>query len=133
MALTDQQKADVRIALGWSARFHQTDSRLEQAMSALDSEPEHEAQVVALLAEVVDIKTKLKTAHSRLKAVKVGSINLDGLRTELAGLRMEGRRHTGEMAAILGVERRHDIFSSSGPRGFASVFGLGGGNDSSFI
>ena len=130
MALTATQRADVRTALGWSARFHQTDSRLEQAMNALAAEPESETQVIALLAEVVDIKTKLKTAHSRLKAVKVGSINLDGLRTEIVGLRMEGQRHTGEIAAILGVERRHDIFSSSAPRGFASA---SGGNDSNFI
>ena len=132
MALTAVQRADVRAALGWSARFHQFDSRLEQAMNALATEPEAEAQVIALLAEVTDIETKLKAAHSRLKATKVGSINLDGLRTEQAGLRAEGRRHTGKLAAILGVERRHDIFSSSGPRTFAS-FDDQGGTDSNFI
>jgi len=123
MALTAQQRADVRTALGWSARFHQFDSRLEQAFDALATEPEHETQVIALLAEVVDIKTKLKDAHKRLKALKVGSIELNALRIELTGLRLEGMRHTAELAAILGVERRHNIFGSGSSSTFAGFKG----------
>ena len=33
MALTDTQRQKVRMYLGWSERFHQYDSRLEQAMN----------------------------------------------------------------------------------------------------
>lgn len=89
-------------------------------MDALATEPEHETQVIALLAEVLDIETKLKTSHARLKATKVGSIELNALQVEMTGLRLEGMRHTGKMAAILGVERRHNIFGSSSRTGFAS-------------
>lgn len=121
MALTATQRADVRLTLGWPAQFHQTNSRLEQAMNALDTEPEHEAQVIALLASVVDIDTKLVDAHKRLKAVKVGSINLDTLRSEIAGLRMEGRRFVARLASILGVPTQNDYFGSSA-RGYADRY-----------
>jgi hypothetical protein len=127
MALTNAQKADTRAYLGWSARFHQFDSRLEQAMSALATEPEHEAQVIVLLASILDIKTKLVASHSRLKASKVGSIDLNP--AEIPMLRKEGKRFVGEIASILGVETRRDIFGSSPNSVFASAGGsYGGGN-----
>jgi len=128
VALTASDKADVRFFLGWSARFHQSDSRLEQAMSALDTEPEAEALVLAAIVSCKDIDTKLTDAHGRLKAMKVGSIDLPGDR-EIQTLRKEGRRHVGRIALTLGVEVRHDVFSSSRYRGFASFGGVSmGGN-----
>jgi hypothetical protein len=127
VALTDAQKADTRAALGWSARFHQFDSRLEQAMSALDTEPDHEAQVIALIASVADIETKLLASHSRLKASTVGSIKLNP--NEIPMLRKEGKRFVGQIASILGVETRRDIFSSSPNRTFASHGGTSGGGN----
>ena len=127
MALTDAQKADTRAALGWSARFHQFDSRLEQAMSALATEPDHESQVITLLASVADIETKLVAAHSRLKASKVGSIDLNPM--EIQMLRKEGKRFVGKIASILGVETRRDIFSSGPERTFASHGGRSGGSN----
>lgn len=123
MALTATQKAEVRRSLGWPARFFQYDTRLEQAMSAIETQPEHEAQVIEILASVVDVKEKLLDAHKRLKASKVGSIELDTLREETMGLRMEGRRFTGELSAILGVPRKHDIFSSGSFGGFVGPYG----------
>jgi hypothetical protein len=132
MALTATQKADVRRFLGWSARFHQFDSRLEHAMSAIDTEPEHEAQITnligdappGLLALLEDIDAKLLSSHSRLKADVVGSIKLN--RREQKQLYREGRRHTGRLASILGVEVRQDVYSGVGPTTFASHGGMGG-------
>ena len=124
MALTDQQKADVRNALGWSARFHQFDSRLEQAMSALATEPEHEQQVIDLLADVASMKTKLTDSHNRLKASKVGSIDLNPM--EVQWLRKEGARFCNEIASILGVGIRHNIFSDTPARDFAGFGGPSG-------
>lgn len=125
MALTPTQRADVRRYLGWSARFHQFDSRLEQAMNALDTEPEHEAQITnpltgtppGILAALEDIDSKLTAAHSRLKADKVGSILLN--RREMRQLYREGRRHTRRLAAILGVERRIDVYGGGDVNTFA--------------
>jgi hypothetical protein len=114
--LTAAQKAKVRTYLGWSAQYAQTDHALEGAFDGLATQPEHEALVIALIADIDGIKTKLLDSHKRLKAVKVGSIELDGMRTEIAGLRWEGARLTGEMSAIMGVERKHNIFSSGSGR-----------------
>lgn len=129
-SFTDTQRANIRLYLGWSARFHQTDSRLEQAMSAVDMESSGATNTicVALLASLADIEAKLLDAHNRLKAMQVGSITLPG-KNELGLLRSEGRRFAGKLAATLGVEVRHDVFSGSGPREFASADGnVGGGN-----
>ena len=115
MALTAQQRADVRNALGWSAQFSQTDNALENAFDGLETNPEHEAQVIALLADIAAVKTQLVDSRRRLKGLKVGTIELDAFRSELAALRWDGKRLTGELASIVGVERRHDIFGSGTP------------------
>jgi hypothetical protein len=80
-------------------------------------EPEHETIVIALLTDLAGIETKLLDSHKRLKAVKVGSIELDAFKTEIIGLRSEGMRLTGKLSVSLGVERRHNVFGTdSGPR-----------------
>lgn len=109
MALTETQKADIRLYLGWSARFFQFDSRLEQAMSALETRAEHEAQVVDLLGKLSTIDTEIDAARARFKADKVGSITLR--QNEAEQLRNEGRMFATRIASILGVEKRTDIFS----------------------
>lgn len=127
MALTDEQKADIRYYLGWPERFHQTDSRLEQAMSAVAAQPEGEALLIAGIASCQDIDTKLVDAHGRLKALKVGSINLPGGQ-EIEKLRDEGRRFAGRMANTLGVEVRYDVFGGSGPKVATHGGSYGGGH-----
>jgi len=134
VALTDTQRAAVRRALGWSARFHQSDSRLEQAMSALSTEPEHELQVTDLLANdgilanISDIQTKLRGAHSRLKANKVGSIELR--QQETNQLKAEGDRWVEDLARMLGVETRSGgQFGGARIRSFAGPGGSSGGGN----
>ena len=111
---TSAQKANIRLYLGWSARFHQMDSGLEQAMSAIEGEADDSThdQIVALLADIADIETRLTDAYGRLKAAKVGSIDLPG-QTEVSVLRSEGRRFVAQLARILSVEVRGDPFSPS--------------------
>lgn len=123
MALTAQQRADVRFYAGWSARFHQFDSQLEQAMNALETEPEHELQITnpidgtppGLLALMADIDSRLSGTYGRLKASKVGSIELNA--GEISQLRSEGRRLSGRLCSILGIPRRIDVFGSGGSGG----------------
>lgn len=134
MALTATQKAAIRRALGWSARFHQFDSRLEQAMSAIDTEPEHELQITdtlannGILANIDDVQSKLRAAHARLKADKVGSILLR--KEELGQLRAEGDRWVRDLARLLGVEVRNGgLFGGASIQTFAGHGGMyGGGN-----
>lgn len=123
MAFTEAQRVKIRSVLGWSARFHQNDSRLEQAMNAVDTLPDTQTECEDRLASIADIATKLTDAHNRLKAMQVGSIVLPG-KNEVAMLRSEGRRHVGSLAATLGVEVRHDVFGTGRYRAFASPAGL---------
>ena len=129
MALTDQQKADIRLYVGWSARFHQTDTRLEGAMTAVGDLPEHSAQIVDLLAKLKTIDSDLIGSHGRLKANTVGSIELN--RSELGQRRSEGRRLVGRICSILGVPPGADVFGSGGVSrfvDFGSASAGGGGN-----
>jgi hypothetical protein len=108
-------------------------------MSAVETEPEHEKQItnplvppvgepIGILALLADVDAKLTDAHGRLKAMKVGSIDLPG-KLEISTLRSEGRRHVSRMASMLGVEVRHDVYSASKWRGAAGYGGLvSGGN-----
>ena len=40
MAITEAQRVKVRLYCGWSARFWQTDTTLEQSLNALETKPE---------------------------------------------------------------------------------------------
>lgn len=126
---TAVERAKIRWYLGWSARFHQSDSRLEQAMNAVDMEPTDATRdlIIANLTAMDAINTKITQAYDRLKALKVGSIDLPA-HGEIGMLRSEGRRLGGQLAACLGVETRHDVWSGTGNKSFAGWNGLEGGN-----
>lgn len=127
MALTEDQKFKIRLYLGWSERFHQHDSALEQAMSALETRPPAEAGVVSLLAECERIDADITAAEKRLKASSVGPATLNG--QEINQLRDRGRQFVGRIASILGVEVRNDVFSGALPTTRATAGGMvGGGN-----
>ena len=128
MALTEPERVQVRLYMGWSARFFQFDSELEQAMNALDSKPDTEQLVRDLIAECQRIDAAITTAENRFKAAAVGSIKLT-LGNELALLRSRGRQFTGRLSATLGVEVRHDVWSGTAPGHRATRWGaMGGGN-----
>lgn len=89
---------------------------------------EGEAIVLAAIVDCKAADVELLDAHKRLKAVKVGSIELPKS-GEIRMLRDEGRRHVGRIASTMDVEVRHDVYSSSAPRTFGGHFGqTGGGN-----
>lgn len=127
MALTEDQKFQVRLYMGWSERFHQHDSALEQAMSALETRASAQAGVITMLAECVRIDAAVTAAESRIKAMSVGPIELNN--GEINQLRDRGRQYVCRIASILGVEVRNDVFSGGLPSDRASAFGMvGGGN-----
>lgn len=131
-AFTSGERAKIRLYLGWSARFHQGDSRLEQAMNAIDSEPDDSTHdlITGILTSIGEIQTAIQGALGRIKALKVGSIDLPGP-MEIGMLRSEGTRFVGQLGATLGVEVRHNFFRASPTRGFASWDGptSGSGNE----
>jgi hypothetical protein len=105
------------------------------SMRAIQTTPETELLVTnpmsttppGLLALLQDIDNKILNAHGRLRASKVGSIELNPV--EIHMLRAEGRRLVGRLCALLGVERGEDVFGE-GRGAFASADGMGygGGN-----
>lgn len=128
MAFTDTQRAQVRLYLGWPARFWQSDSRLEQAMNSIDDKAEELTICTGLLTSLADIDTRLTACYTRLKALAVGKITLPG-QGELMALRSEGRRFAGRLASTLGVAVRHDVWSGSTPSQFSSYDGLDGSDN----
>jgi hypothetical protein len=126
MAFTLPERQSVRKYLGWSGRYYQTDSRLEQAMNAIATETETEIRVE--LTRIASLETEMDAARRRWKAAKVGSIELQGA-TEFGLLRSAGRQAAGRIASMLGVEIRHDAFSATGPSGSMSLDGFSGGDN----
>lgn len=130
MAFTETQKVEIRTWLGWSERFHQENTALEMAMSAVGQIAEAQAKVEEILTKLDSIETAITSALGRLKALKVGSIGLPGEK-EIAVLRQEGRRWVGKLADRFGVDVEDDVFSPGRRRGFSSgagSWGSGGGN-----
>lgn len=127
MAFTDTEKATIRMYLGWSARFAQTDTALERAMSAVETMPADEALARTHLVELARIDTAITACESRFKADQVGSITLS--QTELSRLRSRGMERVGRLATLLGVEVRDNAFSPDLPRWRGGHGGpIGGGN-----
>lgn len=128
MALTDQNRADIRYYLGYSARYFHTDTVLESAMSSLESDPEASTQVLADIVKCQDIDTRLEATYDRLKALQVCDITL-AHKKELCVLRSEGRRYVGRIASTIGVPVRHDVYGSGMYSSSAAFYGLKpGGN-----
>ena len=96
MPLTEAEKAKIRMYMGWSPRFHQFDTALEQAINVVDNLTEVLTLIQnplagsppGVLAVLEDIDAKILAAHSRLKATKVGSIATNP--DEVRQLRDEG-------------------------------------------
>ena len=108
MAFSTTERGRIRWFLGYTSRFYQVDSNLEQAMTAIDSEAE--TNIRTALGKLSSIETELDGARPRLKALEVGSIKLPG-GVEISMLRSEGRRMAGQVASTLGVPVAHDVFS----------------------
>lgn len=124
-SFTGAQRTSIRRYLGWSARFAQVDTRLEMAINSVEFDADAYNLIVSLLTKLDGVSTTLDGTYGRLKALKVGSIELSGP-GEIGTLRSEGRRFAGQLASILGVEVRHDAFGGYGPKEYASWGGMSG-------
>lgn len=106
---TNTEKAKIRWYMGSSDRFIDLFTALEHAMTRVT--PEAETLVRAAITKLDDINdVKLPDTYNRLKARKVGSINL-ATEVEISMLRSEARRIVSQMAATLGVAVGVDVFS----------------------
>lgn len=127
MPLTDEERATVRMYMGWSARFAQTDTALERAMNAIDMMPAELAMLRTHLTELARVDASITACEARFKADQVGSITLS--QTELPRLRSRGMERVGRMATLLGVEVRDNAFSPDLPRWRGGHGGPSGGGN----
>lgn len=127
MALTDEERCNVRMYMGWGARFAQTDSALERAMNAIDQMPAELSKLREHLTELARVDAAILACEARFKADQVGSITLS--KTELPRLRSRGKERVGRMARQLGVAVRDDAFSPDLPRQTDGHGGPSGGGN----
>lgn len=128
MAFTDAEKTLIREYLGWTHRFSQTDTALERAMSAIETDAAAVDRARAHLTELARIDTAITAAEARFKAEQVGSIKLS--ESELSRLRSRGAERVGRLARLFGVEVRSNPFSPALPRTRDSFDGPSGGGNS---
>lgn len=111
MALSDEQKSQVRYWLGYPDQQRETFSDLEGGLASLSSQGE--ARVTSALTQLTAIDTQLQSSWSRQKVIKAEDVVLAGPQ-EIQALRMEGRRLASLIASTLGVSTLRDAFSSGG-------------------
>lgn len=124
MAFTDSQKASIRFYLGYQERFIFMNSVLETQLEDDVLSDETVSIVTGILGSLADIETALASAQSRLKALKVGSIELPG-KGEIVALCAEGSRFVGQLASVFGVPALAKVFAYGGSGAGGGMFQLG--------
>lgn len=112
MALTATQQAQVRHYLGVPDDLKEAWIGFYSQLTTLSAE----GQVIVsdLLDKLQAIDDQLEQAPSRLKAWKVGSIELPHFE-EIQGLRSEGRRLVGRLCAVFGLSEPYaDVYGEGG-------------------
>lgn len=125
MALTEEERNQVHMYLGWSGRWAQFDGDLTRALNAADNDAASLVYIRAQLDELARLDTAIEAAESRLKASVVGSITLNG--AEIRQLADRARMFVGRLATHLGVEVRSDAYGR-GKSYMANPWRRGGGN-----
>lgn len=117
MALTDTQKAAVRLYLGYPDGSRGGPGDLERAMDGLSAAGQ--TVVEGLLTSLAAIDTKLSSSWDRQKVTRAEEITFAGPE-ELRALRGEGGRVASRLAAALGVPIASNPFAMQGsPSGVA--------------
>lgn len=113
MAFTPTEKARIRMLLGWGARFWQLETRLENAMEAVEQTlTEETAQIQTLLTSLTAIDTKITDALGTVGVSNVDTIALDSDQG-ISYLRAEGRRLVEAIASILQVPIKKNFYGGS--------------------
>lgn len=111
MSFNPTQKSQIRYYLGFPDQYRDLYTTLESQLNGALS-AESETLVSNLLLSLIAVDASLVSAHSRLKAKKVGSIELND--KELSALRSEGRRFVERLATIFGLYPLRDVFAEGG-------------------
>lgn len=119
MAITETERVSVRQYLGFSGLNTHLDSKLEGAITSVQSEadggsmPDDSSEVALrnMLTKLDSIETQIEALRGYMMVDKVEDVGrLDPPRGVLM-LRSEGRRWVGKMTDLLGCKARRDVFS----------------------
>lgn len=114
MALTADQKAQVRRYLGYPDVNRGSYHNLEGALTAVSAEGE--TIVAAILVQLATCQTALEASWGRQKVSRAEEITLAG-HDEVIALRAEGNRLAKDLGVLLDVEPRRTPFASSSGSG----------------
>lgn len=114
MTIPVETRQKCRKFLGFSGRFLNIDTELEQAMQQV-SDAFLEADIDDAIADIERVDGKVRAAEDRTKFERVEDVYY--AKGELVNLRGQGRMFVGRLAALLGVKPRADYFGSSAPLG----------------
>ncbi len=113
MAFSSAEKTRIRMLLGWGARFWQLETRLENALEAVEQTlPDETASIQTILVSLTDIDTKITEALGTVGVTGVSSIHLDSDQG-ISHLRAEGRRLVEAIAVILQVAIKKNFYGGS--------------------
>jgi len=107
------ERTRIRMLLGWGARFWQLETRLENAMDAVEQTLPTETQLIQdTLTALTAIDAKITDALGTVGVFKVDTIGLDSDQG-ISHLRSEGRRLVESIATILQVPIKRNYYGGS--------------------
>lgn len=119
---SDDQRAQIRLYMGFSRIFAQVNSILENVMSAIDNlagplpngdNGATQARIISALAQIEAINSALIINSNLMLGTEIsGKIKYDAIRNA-AGLRQEGRRLIQQLAIALSMKPAVDFFAPS--------------------
>lgn len=112
MAFTSEERARIRMALGFPAVNRGTDVALEGAMAVVDTDAASEALAREILTELGEVDASLAEARGRLKALRVDDVTLPGPE-EIRTLRAEGRRLVARLGQLFNVVPRGGAYGAA--------------------
>lgn len=107
--ITDPERARIRSLLGWGARWHHLQTRLESAFNAMDQLPDDVNQIRTYLTQLTSIDSLIAEAQGIIGVKRTGSIELVDDQG-IGGLRSEGRRLVEAIDAILGAGIKRNFY-----------------------
>ncbi len=132
--LTDMQKAQVRLYLGYPDHFRYKHTRLESVLDRLS--PEAETLVARALEKLESIETVLLEAGTEGAGLKrVDEIWFENGTVRTSEIRRSGRQFISRISIITGVPIYSDVFGSQGYLGdsFSGGFGKRDNGDGRFF
>jgi|CXWL01.1.fsa_nt_gi hypothetical protein len=121
--LSDMQKAQTRLYLGYPDFFRYRHTRLESVLDNLS--PDAEVQIAEVLAKIVTVESALLDAGTAGAGIKrVDEIWFENGTVRTSVVRRSGRIYVARLSIITGVPVYSDVFGTQGYLG-DSFSGLG--------